>query len=270
MSTRLIFIGLLVLLGHSIARSTGAESTGSSDLLAKLKAQDPSVDLHAFVQSDADLQSLTADLKQYCSSLDSTNKSQVLCQMIYIELTKAFKLPDKQRPSKTTYNVSWTAESICQIKKISLTNKWIWGLLSSEQRNMTGGDAETLCKQVTSSQETLRLARFFYKVAPRVRLADSSVANSGSFLSASQRIRCLRESRRKQRDETISHRRKRSSRSLAKAGNGGDVTQMICFANRSTARQFNGGNDEQRADCRCQRERRRCSRCTEEWDQEFD
>ena len=187
MSMQLIFIGLLVLLGYSIDRSTGAESNGSSDLLVKLAAKDPAVDLRAFFKSDADLLALVSDLKQYCLPIDATNKSQVLCQMVTIELTKALKLPEKQRPSNTSYNVNVTAESICRPKSIPLTNKWMWELLTSEQRSQIGGDAESLCKQVTRSQETLRMARFFYKVALRVRRADENVvSNSGSFLSASQ------------------------------------------------------------------------------------
>ena len=109
--------------------------------------------------------------------------------MLYYEVKKACGLSTEARPSKAVYRAKSTATQICQTKNIQLTNQWIWSKITNNGQKQIDGNSNTLCTKVTNDAEALRLSRFFYKIAPRIRQADSkrgkvkkiNVITKGSF-----------------------------------------------------------------------------------------
>ena len=146
------------------------------DVLEQLQSKNISCNLHDFVKTTNDsvdeYQLLTSDLKTYCTNSVSNQTSQLLCHMIFLELEIGCLLTNHSRPLPMKYSLFYTSKQICSLTKISLTDNWIWEKLSSNEKQQVGSSSINLCSHITSANETLRLARFFYKIAPRIRRFD--------------------------------------------------------------------------------------------------
>ena len=169
---------MILFYGNYISGADTEEFDGI-DVLKVLKSRVPKCDLHSFVKTEDDYKSLTEDLNKYCSTSDSTKQYRILCHMLLYELRKACKLPADSRPSQAIYTTKDTAEKICKTRNLQLTNQWIWKRITNNGQKQTDVNFNDLCTKVTSDPNTLQLARFFYKIAPRVRQADLSKQNKG-------------------------------------------------------------------------------------------
>jgi len=174
-----IIISALILFHGNYIYGLDTEELDGIDVLTTLKSTAPKCDLLTFVKTKTDYKSLTKDLSEYCSTSDSLKQYRILCHMLLYELTKACKLPEESRPSQALYTTDTSAETICRPKTIQLTNKWIWRRITNNGKKRIGVMSKGLCDKVTSDSNTIHLARFFYKIAPRVRQADLSKQNKG-------------------------------------------------------------------------------------------
>ena len=165
-----IILSLILFHGYDIY-GLGNQELATVDVLEKLKADAPNCELRGFVQSKKDYEELSADLKQFCSSIQD-KKYTLLCNMLYYEIKRACELPPASRPSPGLYDIQTTATDICNIKRIELTNDWILNKITNNGEIQIAATKKDLCKTVTSDASALRLARFFYKRAARVRQAD--------------------------------------------------------------------------------------------------
>ncbi|CAF4612373.1 unnamed protein product [Rotaria sp. Silwood1] len=171
----LVIILSFILLSHIYGLNTD-ESTGIN-VLETLKAKNLSCDLHVFVNSTGNSQKeyevFINDLTQYCSNSESTKSYRVLCHMILIELEIGCSSLNKTQPLPIKYITSYTPDKICSINKILYINRWIWDKLKTNEKNQIGTTSIKLCSTITSFNETLRLANFFYKTASRIREIDT-------------------------------------------------------------------------------------------------
>jgi len=174
---------ILILILFSGLDTLNGNETTSIDIFVQLKSKNISCDLHDFVKStdnsDDEYKLLIQDLTKYCLNSSSY---QLLCHMIYLELELACLLPNNFRPSPTKYTFDYRSKQICSINKIALTNEWIWGKLSSNEKKQIGSTSVNLCSKITSTNETLRLVKFFYKIAPRIRRFDTMNRTSHSVI----------------------------------------------------------------------------------------
>lgn len=160
------------------------------DVLESLKNEGISCDLHGFVTSsdnhgEKEYQTLRHDLDSYCSKSESTHLAAVLCRMILIELQIGCALANDTRPKPIVYSATYTPAQICSTNKIVHTNKWAWEKLTVRERARIGSSWVNLCAELTKANSTLRLVRFFYKMASAIRHAEAShAAQSGRSESA--------------------------------------------------------------------------------------
>ncbi|CAF1336661.1 unnamed protein product [Rotaria sordida] len=173
MNLLIIILSLILFYGNYIYGLETEELDGI-DVLTKLKNIQPDCDLHDFLRVDDEYKTLTDDLRKHCSSSNSVKQHRILCHMLSYELEKACRLTPNLRPSKVIYATSRTPSQICNLNNILLTDEWIWHKITDGGQKKIGVNAKKLCTKVTSDTDTLRLARFFYKTAPRVRQVDSS------------------------------------------------------------------------------------------------
>jgi hypothetical protein len=152
------------------------QSTGI-DVLKTLKEKKISCDLHTFVKSvddsDDEYDVLIQDLKKYCTNSESTKQYRVICHMILIEFEISCLLSNKSRPFPVKYTTAYTSAQVCSMNKIAYANSWIWKRLTSDERGEIGSTPMQLCPRLAALNDTLRLIRFFYKIAPRIRIADT-------------------------------------------------------------------------------------------------
>ena len=167
----LSFIAGCTVFGLNTDQGTGI------DVLKTLQSKRPSCDLHGFVKptenSEDEYNALLADLTEHCSASQAIEHYRILCHMLLVELDIGCSLPKKSRPTPTLYQLSSTPIQICSKKKIAYTSGWIWKKLSDRQRSQLGVSSVQLCSVLTSTNKTLRLVAFFYKIAPRIRQADT-------------------------------------------------------------------------------------------------
>lgn len=149
-----------------------SEELSSIDVIATLKAKDPDCKLQSFVISDDDYTKLESDLTTYCSTSDSTKQNALICRMVHYELEKACKLSIASRPTKSRYIIDNLSAEICKANNVPITSDWILNKITQNGKINIGVTAAELCPQVASNKDTLRLTRFFYKIAPRVRKSD--------------------------------------------------------------------------------------------------
>ncbi|CAF1351833.1 unnamed protein product [Rotaria sordida] len=159
------------------------ESTGIN-VLETLQAKNLSCDFHIFVNStdnsENEYKVFINDLRQYCSNSKSTKPYQILCYMILIELEIGCSLLKKIDSLPINYITSHTQTDICSTNNILYINRWIWKKLKSNEKNQIGTTSTQLCFTITSFNETLRLARFFYELAPFIREIDAYNMKSSS------------------------------------------------------------------------------------------
>ncbi|CAF1389648.1 unnamed protein product [Adineta steineri] len=161
--------------------SNDTDDTSGIDVLDILKEKQTSCDLHDFVigkeNSEKEYIALVYDLATYCSETESTSLSRILCRMILIELEIGCSLPNKSRPTPVKYINSYTSTQICSMNKIMYTNRWIWNKFTEKEKEELGASSAHICPKLTSVNSTLRLTRFFYKIAPRIRRAEALSTN---------------------------------------------------------------------------------------------
>ncbi|CAM4963319.1 unnamed protein product [Rotaria socialis] len=178
-----IFLPVTTLDGISdfLKEKLSNESAGIN-VLEALKAINLSCDLHIFVNSADDTEdnykALIHDLTQYCSGSESTKVYQVLCRMIFIELEIGCSLLNQSRSLPIKYITSETPTKLCSMNQIMHINLWIWKKLKLNKEEQMGSALAKLCTNITSSNETIRLARFFYEIAPSIKRIDSYSRNS--------------------------------------------------------------------------------------------
>ncbi|CAF3537949.1 unnamed protein product [Adineta steineri] len=181
MNLFLIFLAL-ILFHENYIFGLETEEIKGINVLKKLKNDLPDCDLHDFVKSENDYKSLNDDLKTHCTTSASNKQFRTLCHMLCYELTVACKVPAESRPSKAIYTTKVTASELCGTKRIDKTNEWIAKkVLNSEQKQIISSNG--LCTKITSDENALPLARFFYKIAPRVREADLAKQNKDDTTS---------------------------------------------------------------------------------------
>ncbi|CAF1180074.1 unnamed protein product [Adineta ricciae] len=150
------------------------------DVLGVLKEKKIVCDLHDLVTSvdkpEKEYNMFIHDLTKHCSESVTTDFTPILCRMISIALEIACTLPNTTRPAPVKYTPVYTPSQICSMHKIVYTNKWIWEQLTKKQKAQIGSSWVQLCPKLTSGNSTLRLTRFFYKIAPRIRHIQESNA----------------------------------------------------------------------------------------------
>ncbi|CAF5169592.1 unnamed protein product, partial [Rotaria sp. Silwood1] len=151
-----------------------AEELIGIDVLTKLKNTSPDCDLRDFLINLNESKLLHDDLSKYCSSSDAEKQYRILCHMLSYELEIGCRLPTKSRPSKVLYAIQKSSKQICDKSNIQMTNKWIWNRITNDGQKQIGVESNALCPKVTSDTDVLRLARFFYQIAPFIRTADLS------------------------------------------------------------------------------------------------
>lgn len=174
----LIILSLIIFDGNYIY---GLETKGLNgiDVLATLKSNAPTCNLRDFVKSDQDHKKLNDDLSAYCSISETLKEYRLICRMLAYELKKACKLSSESRPSPAIYTTPETSADICKRKNVLLTNEWILSKITKDGGKKIGVNANDLCDKVTSDKNTIQLARFAYKIAPRLRQDDLSKQNKG-------------------------------------------------------------------------------------------
>ncbi|CAF4187242.1 unnamed protein product [Rotaria sp. Silwood2] len=178
MNLFIIIFTLILFHGNYIYGLETGELDGI-DVLTVFKNKAGTCKLRNFVRSETDFTLLTDDLNKYCSSSDSVKQYRILCHMISYELEKACALPPDLRPAKPKYATNDSSAQICSMLNLNATNEWIWNRITNNGQKQIGVDSKNLCAKITADTDTLRLARFFYKIAPRVRNADSSQQGEG-------------------------------------------------------------------------------------------
>lgn len=151
-----------------------SDTLTSVNVLEDLKEKFPDCKLEDLLFSDDDYQQLNDDLKKYCTTADSTKNYAIICRMLSYELKKACQLPAKDRPTKSFYKNINASEDICKKTYTPMTNQWIWNKITNNGQKDIGVKANALCTTVSTDKKTFRLARFFYKIAPRIRKSDPS------------------------------------------------------------------------------------------------
>ncbi|CAF1306074.1 unnamed protein product [Adineta steineri] len=178
MNFLVIILSFILIFG---IHSNDTDDTGGIDVLDILKEKQTSCDLHDFVigkeNSEKEYIALVYDLATYCSETESTSLSRILCRMILIELEIGCSLPNKSRPTPVKYINSYTSTQICSMNKIMYTNRWIWLKFTEKEKEELGSSSAHICPKLTSVNSTLRLTRFFYKIAPRIRRVEASNTN---------------------------------------------------------------------------------------------
>jgi hypothetical protein len=177
MNLFIIILSLILFHGNYIYGLDSVRLT-AIDVLATLK-KIPNCDLSEFIKSNDDYKLLADDLNNYCTKSDTSKQYVLICRMVFYELKKACGLSVDSRPSKAIYRIEESSKEICNKKSIQLTNQWIWSKITNNGEKNIGINAEDLCTKVTSDTNTIRLARFFYKIAPRVRQNDLQKAKKG-------------------------------------------------------------------------------------------
>jgi len=179
-----LLILTVVCLGQN---SSFAAETNGIDVLAVLKKNVPDCKLRDFVKSDEYLTKLEEDLKKFCSTEQTTKTQTFLCHMLAYEITVACKITDGTRPSAAKYDDVATIDEVCERKNIQLTNQWILSKVKNQETTIDANE-QNLCTQITEDKQIVRLARFFYKIAPIVRKYDTAQTNnkrSFTFISMS-------------------------------------------------------------------------------------
>jgi len=173
-------ISLSLILFHGI-HIYGLENDGldAIDVLATLKKNVPNCDLHLFVKSDKEYQKLNEDLQTYCSGSETSKQYALICQMLAYELEKACGLPSNLRPTQAVYDIQLKASQVCGLKNVLFTSQWILNKLTNNGQKKISVNPDELCTKVTNDANTIRLARFFYKTAPRVRQTDLPKRDKG-------------------------------------------------------------------------------------------
>lgn len=148
------------------------------DVPAVLEKKVPDCNVKDFFIDKADLKKFSEDIKAFCST---SNKNPLVCHMIAYELEKACQIPNEpsKRPSPAHYDLQTNPSEICGKNRISLTSKWILKKLSINQQKTIPIEPKDLCAQVAADQDTIRLTRFFYHIATRVRTSDLPDNNKG-------------------------------------------------------------------------------------------
>lgn len=168
----IILLNLIIFNGKSIY-GLDVEELSGIDVLAQLNNKVPKCKLRDFLIFKNQFKTLSNDLKTHCSLLESEKSHRILCHMLAYELEKACGLTSKLQPSPAVYVTPVSSETICANYSKQSTNQWIWNKITKDGRYDIGVNASDLCTTVTKHNDTLRLARFFYKIAPRVRYADT-------------------------------------------------------------------------------------------------
>ncbi|CAF2522265.1 unnamed protein product [Rotaria sp. Silwood2] len=205
----LVIILSFILFSHIYGLNTD-ESTGIN-VLEILKAKNLSCDLHIFINSTDNSQdeynAFINDLTQYCSNSESTKPYRVLCRMILIELEIGCLFLNNTNPLPVKYITSYTPNKICSTNKILYINRWIWDKLKSYEKKQIGTASMELCFTITSFNETLRLVKFFYKIAPRIREIDTYDIKSLSHQiiadSSANKVRLVKKKHFKKTNNTI-------------------------------------------------------------------
>ena len=185
----LFFFTLLALISFSDAIGLNQTEANNTYILELFKSKNITCDPHDFIvkidDSVNDYQLFLNDLNNVCSESQSDKASRLLCRIVFIELQLACLLPNSSRPTPVKYTLAYTANKICTMNKINLTNVWIWEKLSGVEQQELLPTSDQLCPTITAKEEILFLAKFFYKIAPRIRRADlgnSSKLNSNDSL----------------------------------------------------------------------------------------
>lgn len=152
-------------------------TTNSYNILEILKAKNITCNLRSFIipsnlTLNNDYKMFINDLNKYCWNSSAENVSDLICHMIAIELEIACLVFNQSRIVPIVYNSQYTSKQICSTKSVILTNNWIWEQLSVEEKSIIGSSSINLCSVVTMNNETFRLSRFFYRLAPRVRRSN--------------------------------------------------------------------------------------------------
>lgn len=183
------FFTLLALISFSNAYVLNQTEANNTYILELFKSKNITCDPHDFIVTiddlDNDYKLFLNDLNNVCSESQSDKASRLLCRIVFIELQMACLLPNSSRPTPVKYTLAYTASKICAMNKINLTNVWIWEKLSSAEQQELLPTSDQLCPTVTAKEENLFLAKFFYKIAPRIRrvdLMDSNKLNSNDSL----------------------------------------------------------------------------------------
>ena len=148
------------------------------DVPAILEKKVPECKLRTFFIDKKDYKKFAEDIKTFCST---SNKNPLICHMIAYEIEKACQIPNEpsKRPSPAHYDLPANLSEICGRSRISLTSKWILEKLSTNQQKTIPIQPKDLCAQVAADQDTIRLTRFFYHIATRVRTSDLADNNKG-------------------------------------------------------------------------------------------
>lgn len=180
--SKMIFFVILLFPSISLCNVITSNVTelkiNSTYIFQSLQSKNITCDLHDFIvktdDTDNDYKLFLNDLNNFCSDTQTNQVYRLLCRMLTIEFELACLLPNNSRPSPVKYTLPYTAKKICQMNKINLTNNWIWGKLSVEEREKAAITPTQLCPTMTATEEVLLLVKFFYKIAPRIRRADQA------------------------------------------------------------------------------------------------
>ena len=175
---------LFALFSISTAVDSNVTVTNNSTyIIQAAQLKNITCDLHDFIvrsdDADNDFKIFVKDLNNFCGDTQTNQVYQLLCRMLTIEFELACLLPNSSRPSPVKYTLPYTAKKICQMNKINLTNQWIWEKLSVKEQEEFAPTPVQLCPTITATEEVLLLAKFFYKIAPRIRRAD--IADNSSL-----------------------------------------------------------------------------------------
>lgn len=172
----IVFILLTCLSFSNVLSSTQTEPNNTY-ILDLFQTKNITCNPHELIvktdDSDNDYKLFLNDLNNVCSQSQTDKASRLLCRIVFIELQLACHLPNSSLPTPVKYSLAYSAEKICAIHKINLTNIWIWEKLSSAEREEFLPTSDALCSTITAKEEILFLAKFFYKIAPRIRRADT-------------------------------------------------------------------------------------------------
>ncbi|CAF1252736.1 unnamed protein product [Rotaria sp. Silwood1] len=183
-----IIILSLILFHEYYIYGLDAEELNGIDVLTQLKNTSPNCDLGDFLRNRNESKLLHDDLSKYCSLSDAEKQYRILCHMLSCELEIGCRLSTERRPSKALYAIQTSSKQICGKAKIQMTNKWIWNKITNDGQKQIGVESNALCPKVTSDTDVLRLARFFYQIAPLIRTADLSKTNKAKLHSNTNNV----------------------------------------------------------------------------------
>lgn len=172
----LISLTLILFNGKNIFGSDNPP-LDSIDVQAVLEKKVPDCKIRNFFIEKKDFQKFAEDIKAFCST---PNKNPLICHMIAYEIEKACQLPNEpdQRPTPAHYDLQIKSSEVCGKNRVLMTSKWILNKLSTNLQTKIPIEPKDLCTQVTTDQDTIRITRFFYHIAARVRSADSTDKNN--------------------------------------------------------------------------------------------